>query len=502
MRRVRSNCIPGYQVSISLNSEFEDDYLLCMIPAMESLIRTNNSQEFFDMPQSSIWTNCLTRLESELSEQEINQWLRPLDSEFEAGVLHLYTPNQYALSAINEKYLNLIADTASSLNGTQIGVELKVSNTRRGRNVAQHGHFVKSDKRTQTKEQNTQVFGFTPLSDEFTLANHVMGESNRLARMVIESIGDTPGLRDYNPLFLYGTVGIGKTHLMQAAGHRMLESNPSAKIGYVHANNFKRHLVNSFRSNEDNKLEQFKHSYRSLDALLADDIHMFAGANASQQEFLQTFNSLLEGDKQIIITCDRFFKELDDVEDRLKSRLGQGIHIRVDPPEFETRMAILAQKAEKRGVVIEEDVLHFIASKIQSNVRELEGALNRLIADHRLLGLPITIDLVKRALADLIAFNSKPLDIETIQKEVANYYGIRVQLMVSGSRKKEITLARHMAMRLARELTNISLPEIGKAFNGRNHATVIHACKSIDEKIKQSSRIANEHTVLSKMLAP
>ena len=454
------------------------------------------------MPHSSIWTNCLTRLESVLSEQEINTWLRPLDSEYEAGVLHLHTPNRYALSIIDDKYRDLITTTASSLNGTQIRVELHVSNNRRGRNVAEPGHFPNNDKRVQNRKQKSPTFGFAQLNNEFTLANHVMGESNRLARMIIENIGDTPGLRDYNPLFLYGEVGIGKTHLMQAAGHRMLEGNPNAKIGFVHATSFVQQLVNLFKAKENDRIEQFKQTYRSLDALLIDDVHMFAGANASQQEFLQTFNSLLDGDKQIIITSDRFFKELTDVEDRLKSRFGQGVTIRVNPPEFETRMAILAQKAEKRGVVIDEDVLHFLASKIQSNVRELEGALNRLIADHRFLGLPITIDLVKRALADLIAFNEKPLDIGKIQKDVANYYGIRVEALVSSSRKKEITLARHMAMVLARELTTLSLPEIGKAFNNRNHATVIHACKSIAKQVEQSSRIANEYEVLKNMLAP
>ena len=454
------------------------------------------------MPESSLWNLCLHRLEGELPEQNVNTWLRPLKAEHDNSTLRLYAPNRFACEKVKTTYKKLIAETANSVIGSPIQVEINVVNgNNRSLDAVANSQTGKAVSRTAKDKRHKLPFGFGQLNPDYTLERHVMGESNKLARMLAAAISENPGERTLNPFFIYGEVGVGKTHLMHATGHRILELNPSAKVGYVQASSFVQHLVTLFKKKDNDLIESFKEAYRSLDTLLIDDVHLFAGASASQQEFLHTFNALLEGQKQIIITSDRFFKELNEVEDRLKSRIGQGMTIAIKPPELETRIAILESKAELRGIELGRDVSYFMAEKIRSNVRELEGALNRLVADHRFLGHEITIELAQKVLSDLITYNEKPPEISFIQTTVANYYDIRVEGILSKSRKKEVTLPRHIAMTLARELTNESLPNIGKSFGNRNHATIIHACKVINGLVESSPKIANEYGVLKKMLS-
>ncbi|MDX5332613.1 MAG: chromosomal replication initiator protein DnaA, partial [Gammaproteobacteria bacterium] len=334
------------------------------------------------------------------------------------------------------------------------------------------------------------------LNRNFTFDNFVEGKSNQLARAASLQIAENPGLA-YNPLFIYGGVGLGKTHLMHAVGNKILELNPNAKVVYLHSERF---VADMIKALQHNAIEDFKRYYRSVDALLIDDIQFFAGKERSQEEFFHTFNALLESQQQVILTCDRYPKEVDGLEERLKSRFGWGLTVAIEPPELETRVAILQRKAEQAGVDLPSEVAFFMAKRIRSNIRELEGALRRVIANAHFTGRPITLDFAKDALRDLLALQDKLVTIDNIQKTVAEYYKIRVAELLSTRRSRSITRPRQLAMALSKELTNHSLPEIGDAFGGRDHTTVLHACRKIASLREEDNRINEDYTNLLRTL--
>ncbi|GHB71641.1 chromosomal replication initiator protein DnaA [Psychrosphaera saromensis] len=335
------------------------------------------------------------------------------------------------------------------------------------------------------------------INESYTFDSFVEGNSNQLARAAAMQVADNPG-NAYNPLFLYGGTGLGKTHLLHAVGNGIMDNKKDAKVVYMHSERFVQDMVKAL---QNNAIEEFKRYYRGLDALLIDDIQFFAKKDRSQEEFFHTFNALLEGNKQIILTSDRYPKEIDGVEDRLKSRFGWGLNVPIEPPELETRVAILMKKAHQSKVKIPEEVAFFIAKRLRSNVRELEGALNRVIANANFTGRPITIDFVKDALRDLLALQDKLVTIDNIQKTVAEYFKIRVADILSKRRSRSVARPRQIAMSLAKELTNHSLPEIGDAFGGRDHTTVLHACRKIKELKEESHEIKEDVQNLNRILS-
>jgi chromosomal replication initiator protein len=334
------------------------------------------------------------------------------------------------------------------------------------------------------------------LSPSFVFETFVEGKSNQLARAAATQVAENPGT-SYNPLFIYGGVGLGKTHLMHAVGNAMLQRKPTARVAYVHSERFVGDMV---RGLQHNTISEFKRTYRSLDALLIDDIQFFAGKERSQEEFFHTFNALLEGHRQIVLTCDRYPKEVNGLEERLKSRFGWGLTVAIEPPELETSVAILMSKGQAEGVELPEEVAFFIAKRIRSNVRELEGALRRVIANSRFTGQPINLEFAKEALRDLLALQARLVSIENIQKTVADYFKIRVGDLLSKRRSRSIARPRQFAMTLAKELTNHSLPEIGDAFGGRDHTTVLHGCRRIAELRQSDERIDNDYLNLLRTL--
>ena len=334
------------------------------------------------------------------------------------------------------------------------------------------------------------------INPEFTFENFVEGKSNQLARAAAVQVAENPG-RAYNPLFIYGGVGLGKTHLMHAVGNTLRERNPAARVAYVHSERFVSDMV---RALQHNSIAEFKQTYRTLDALLIDDIQFFAGKDRSQEEFFHTFNTLLEGQQQVILTCDRYPKEVAGLEERLKSRFGWGLTVAIEPPELETCVAILMSKAQASAVALPEEVAFFIAKRIRSNVRELEGSLRRVIANSRFTGRPITLDFAKEALRDLLALQERLVTIENIQKTAAEYYKIRVADLLSKRRNRSIARPRQVAMALARELTNHSLPEIGDAFGGRDHTTVMHACERVRDLRESDRRMGEDYLNLLRIL--
>jgi len=334
------------------------------------------------------------------------------------------------------------------------------------------------------------------LNPGFSFDMFVEGKSNQLARAAAIQVGENPG-KSYNPLFIYGGVGLGKTHLMHAVGNAILRKDPAAKVAYVHSERFVGDMVKGL---QHNKISEFKRSYRSLDALLIDDIQFFAGKERSQEEFFHTFNALLEGQRQIILTCDRYPKEVNGLEERLKSRFGWGLTVAIEPPELETSVAILMSKASTEGVELPEEVAFFIAKRIRSNIRELEGALRRVIANSRFTGRPINLDFAREALRDLLALQDRLVSIENIQKTVADYFKIRVADLLSKKRSRSIARPRQFGMALAKELTNHSLPEIGDAFGGRDHTTVLHGCRRIESLRETEKRVDDDYLNLLRTL--
>ncbi len=419
----------------------------------------------------SIWESCLERLEGELTPQQFNTWIRPLHAVEDEKNLKLLAPNRFVLDWINEKYLDRIQILLEKiLNGSICNLSLEVGSQIKNEQSRPTLANVSVSPKPQKRYSNY-------LNSLFTFSSFIEGKSNQLARAASFQTAENPG-DSYNPLFIYGGVGLGKTHLMHSIGHAILEKKPSANIAYLHSERFVADMV---RALQHNAINEFKRYYRSLDALLIDDIQFFAGKERSQEEFFHTFNALLEGQHQIVLTCDRYPKEVKGLEERLKSRFGWGLTVAIEPPELETRVAIINKKAELSNTYLPSDVAFFIAKRFRSNVRELEGALNRVVANSNLTGQTISLVFAQNALKDLLLLQDKQITLENIKKITAEYYKIRVSDLLSKRRNRSITRPRQIAMSLAKELTNHSLPEIGDAFGGRDHTTVLHACRKIAE---------------------
>ena len=442
----------------------------------------------------SPWNYCLERLEGELSPQQFNTWIRPLHAIEDSSTIRLLAPNRFVMDWVREQYLSFIKEILKNADeSNDINIDLEVGS---------HS-FSPPTLKTQTNPASTQSFSSTRpvrysnnLNPVFSFDTFVGGKSNQLARAASVQVSENPG-NSYNPLFIYGGVGLGKTHLMHAIGHSILQRSPSSNIVYLHSERFVADMVKAL---QHNTINEFKRHYRSVDALLIDDIQFFARKERSQEEFFHTFNALLEGQHQVVLTCDRYPKEVDGLEERLKSRFGWGLTVAIEPPELETRVAIINKKASLSGITLPDNVSFFIASRFRSNVRELEGALNRVVANSNLTGNPITLDLVHDALKDLLLLQDKQVSIENIQKTTAEYYKIRVADLLSKRRNRSIARPRQLAMALAKELTSHSLPEIGDAFGGRDHTTVLHACRRIAELRTTEQRIEEDYNNLGKIL--
>ena len=444
---------------------------------------------------SPLWKKCLDRLENELPPQQFNTWIRPLHAVNEGDSLRLLAPNRFVLDWVRENYYEHINQTVAELadqQRPQIRLEVGARSQPSGSTAPTAPRFARAGDCRESREVPVN----DTLNPNFTFDNFVEGKSNQLARAASVQVGENPG-GAYNPLFIYGGVGLGKTHLMHAVGNLIVQGNSNARVVYLHSERFVADMVKAL---QHNAINEFKRYYRSVDALLIDDIQFFAGKERSQEEFFHTFNALLEGQQQVILTCDRYPKEVDGLEERLKSRFGWGLTVAIEPPELETRVAILKTKAQQAQVEFSDEVAFFIARRIQSNIRELEGAMRRVIASARFLGRPITLDFVKEALHDLLALHDKLVSIENIQKTVAEYYKIRVADLLSARRNRSVARPRQLAMALAKELTNHSLPEIGDAFGGRDHTTVLHACRKIKELRETDVRIKEDYYNLLRTL--
>ncbi len=437
---------------------------------------------------TSLWSKCLERLEGSIDQAQFNTWIRPLHAVEDGSRLRLLAPNQFVLDRVRDQFFGLISDAMSdSANGNAPALILEVGSSKQ--HIAPN-RFVRAAPRPTGNQLQSN------LNPAFTFDSFVEGKSNQLARAASVQISENPGVA-YNPLFVYGGVGLGKTHLMHAIGNMMLAQNPQAKVVYLHSERFVADMVKAL---QHNAIDDFKRHYRSLDALLIDDIQFFAGKERSQEEFFHTFNALLEREQQIILTCDRYPKEVNGLEERLKSRFGWGLTVAIEPPELETRVAILIGKAIQSQVELPNEVAFFMAKRIRSNIRELEGALRRVIAHSRFTNQAISMELAREALKDLLALQDKLVTVENIQKTVAEYYKIRVHDLLSARRSRSITRPRQVAMALAKELTNHSLPEIGDAFGGRDHTTVLHACRKVGELKESDLRISEDYTNLLRIL--
>lgn len=433
------------------------------------------------------------RLEDELNDQLFNTWIRPLHAVEDGDSLTLLAPNRFVKDYVQKQYLHQIREMASGFSTSGLTVSIQVGTQDRATN----DEAPKETSPSPASQTTTPAYSVGKLNPGFTFETHVEGKSNQLARAAAHQVGENPG-GAYNPLFLYGGVGLGKTHLMQAAGNLILERKPKARVVYVHSERFVADMVKAL---QHNAINEFKRYYRSLDALLIDDIQFFAGKSHSQEEFFHTFNTLLEGQRQVVITSDRFPKEISGVQERLISRFGSGLTVPIDPPELETRVAILNKKAKSKGLDLPEDVSFFIARQIRSNVRELEGALHRIIASAGFTGRPVDLDLTREALRDLLVFQERQVTIQNIQKIVAEYFKMRVSDLHSKKRNRQITRPRQIAMALAKELTPMSLPDIGDAFGGRDHTTVLHACRKVDELLQTDVKVKEDYENLQKLLS-
>lgn len=458
----------------------------------------------------TLWNRCLSQLESELTEQHLNTYIRPLQAYEDGSLLQLMAPNRFVLSRVQSNYLERICEIVASLSqDSPMKVDLMVGTgalkpalaaaevpaladgvdfddtaamdemyraTAAKPNVDTYGS-QQSTAGFAAKKSNAGEVHASALNPKFTFDTLVEGKSNQMGHAAAMQIGFNPGVT-YNPFLIYGQSGLGKTHLMQAIGHAILKNNPSARVLYLNSEKYVMDMVTAL---QNGKMDGFKRYYRNLDALLIDDIQFLAKKEQSQEEFFHNFNALFEGASQIVLTCDRYPKEVPGLADRLKTRFGWGLTVAVEPPELEMRMAILNSKAAQTGVELPPDVSMFIAQRIASNVRELEGALKRVLANAQFTGRVLNIELAKEALSDLLAVQAKLVTIENIQKTVAEYFKIRLADLSGKSRSRSIARPRQIAMSIAKELTTKSLPEIGQAFGGRDHTTVLHACRKINE---------------------
>ena len=465
---------------------------------------------------SSLWLQCLQQLQEELPATEFSMWVRPLQAELNDNTLTLFAPNRFVLDWVRDKYLNSINRLLQEYCGNDIpSLRFEVGAKRVTapapepvRTAADVAAASSAPAQLEARKpvhktwdnDDVEVVDINHRSNvnpKHKFNNFVEGKSNQLGLAAARQVAGNPGAA-YNPLFLYGGTGLGKTHLLHAVGNAIVDGKPNAKVVYMHSERFVQDMVKAL---QNNAIEEFKRYYRSVDALLIDDIQFFANKERSQEEFFHTFNALLEGNQQIILTSDRYPKEINGVEDRLKSRFGWGLTVAIEPPELETRVAILMKKAEDHQIHLADEVAFFIAKRLRSNVRELEGALNRVIANANFTGRPITIDFVREALRDLLALQEKLVTIDNIQKTVAEYYKIKVADLLSKRRSRSVARPRQLAMALAKELTNHSLPEIGDAFGGRDHTTVLHACRKIAQLREESHDIKEDYSNLIRTLS-
>ena len=437
---------------------------------------------------TEIWPECRRILKGEIPEKLFNTWILPIHSIEKKNSIKLLAPNDFVLKKVSQDYLSRIKEIVIEKNSS---IDLTFSvGSRDIENVIEHKKPVVPQERLVTPKVESR------LNPGFTFDAFVEGKSNQLARAAAIQVSENIG-KSYNPLFIYGGVGLGKTHLMQAVGNSLLSIDPGARISYVHSERFVGDMV---RGLQHNTISEFKRSYRSLDALLIDDIQFFAGKERSQEEFFHTFNALLEGQKQIILTCDRYPKEVSGLEERLKSRFGWGLTVAIEPPELETSVAILMKKSNMEGVYLPEEVAFFIAKRIRSNIRELEGALRRVIANAQFTGSEINLNFAKDALKDLLSMQERLVSIENIQKTVAEYFKLRVADLLSKRRSRSVARPRQIAMTLAKELTNHSLPEIGDAFGGRDHTTVLHGYRRIMSLRETENRVNEDYLNLLRTL--
>ena len=454
-------------------------------------------------PLTDTWQHCLNRLGGDIPQQQFNTWIRPLRAEWQETGLVLAAPNRFIRDFVAEKYLPLIntylldvvapaaAQAFVTVQGEQSAAPSSVTS-----NTSGAAQTLSRPVEAPPRPTPAALVSPSNLVEGYTFERFVEGKSNQLALAAAQQVAEHPG-SSYNPLFLYGGVGLGKTHLMHAVGNAMRRQNPEAKIVYLHSERFVADMVKALQLNAIN---DFKRFYRSVDALLIDDIQFFANKDRSQEEFFHTFNALLEGGQQMILTCDRYPKEIEGVEERLKSRFGWGLTVAVEPPDLETRVAILMKKAEQSHIYLAPDAAFFIAQRIRSNVRELEGALKRVIASANFTGRPFDIDLIKDSLKDLLALQDKQVSMDNIKRKVAEYYKIKVADLMSKRRNRSVARPRQVAMAMAKELTHHSLPEIGDAFGGRDHTTVLHACRKIRELRDVSPDISEDYQNLLRAL--
>ena len=454
------------------------------------------------------WDICVEQLAAELTTEQLNTWIKPLQVEETVQSILLFAPNRFVKDWVTDRYLDRIQSFYSQHVGGTFQVTVRVGSS--GLMAGATGRVVEVPKQSaqvnhqpvsQPKVREPAVVEGSikhsnRLNADFRFENFVEGKSNQLARAAAQRVSEKPG-SEYNPLFLYGDTGLGKTHLMHAVGNQIRSHNSNAKIIYVHSERFVADMVKALQLNA---IADFKRVYRNVDALLIDDIQFFAGKEKSQEEFFHTFNSLLEGGQQIILTSDRYPKEIDNMEDRLKSRFGWGLTVRLEPPELETRVAILINKAQESGVELKRDCAFFIAQKVRSNVRDLEGALKRVLANAHFFGQAITLDFVRETLRDLIAVHDRQISVDNIQRMVADYFKIKISDLLSKRRNRSVARPRQVAMALCKELTDHSLPEIGDAFGGRDHTTVLHACRKIKELSDTDLAIRDDYNNLLKAL--
>ncbi len=484
-----------------------------------------------------VWQRCVDRLQDELPSQQFNTWIRPLQASQDESLLTLFAPNRFIRDFVSDKYSGRIVELVNEIQANppmDLSLEIAAGkvipslpvktvienqpasiNSTTGIAPAVSGQVVSGDTAKITRLRRSvlpqagsaveirrvhEVEGSLNhkdnLVDNYTFDNFVEGKSNQLALAAARQVAENPG-ESYNPLFLYGGVGLGKTHLMHAVGNALKTHNPGAKVVYLHSERFVADMVKALQLNA---ITDFKRYYRSVDALLIDDIQFFARKDRSQEEFFHTFNALLEGGQQMILTCDRYPKEINGLEERLKSRFGWGLTVAVEPPELETRVAILMTKASQAKVELPPDAAFFIAQRIRSNVRELEGALKRVIANAHFTSRLIDVDLIKDSLKDLLALQDRQVSMDNIQRTVAEYYKIKVADLMSRRRSRSVARPRQVAMALSKELTNHSLPEIGDSFGGRDHTTVLHGCRKIKELRETNSDIREDYQNLLRSL--
>ncbi|WP_386687788.1 chromosomal replication initiator protein DnaA [Lonepinella sp. MS14437] len=448
---------------------------------------------------STLWQQCLLQLQDQISSNDFNMWLRPLQADANNdNLITLYASNRFIKNWVESHYLEKIISLAQQVShNPDLVVKLQEGVKPSPKAPMNTVEMTDNSAVKNPRISNNKTFE-THLESYYTFENFVGGKSNQLARSAALKVAKNPGDKLANPLFLYGSTGLGKSHLLHAIGNAILSDNPKARIMYVRSERYVQEMVKALKSE---KLEEFKKKYRSLDVLLIDDIQFFAGKSGTQEEFFHTFNSLFEGGRQIILTSDRLPKGIENFTERLTSRFGVGLTLQIQPPELETRIAILLKKAEEKNLNLPEDVAYFIAERLRSNVRDLEGALNRVQAYAEFTGKPITRDFAEETLKDILALQEKLVTIENIQKVVAEYYRIKVSDLKSKNRSRSVARPRQLAMALAKELTNRSLPEIGKNFGDRDHTTVLHACRKTLELRETDSNIEEDWVNLNRTLS-